>query len=291
MADKTKEEVIEEIKLLQKRIAELEALSAEYRSAKKELREIQSRLIQIDKMQALGILASAMAHEIKNILSIILQAVNLLESRLPDAHKKSNLDTILMIKDNIARISLIVTEMSDFSKSSELHMSLEDINSLLNNALVIAQPKIKFKNINIVRELSKGLPKVLLDKGRIEEVFVNLLLNAIQAMPKGGTLFLRSYLTRIDEAKIAKAASGAGYFKVGEEAISVEIEDTGIGIPQEALGKLFEPFFTTKGPKEGTGLGLWVTKNILDLHKGLIEIKSKEKQGTKAIVTFKIAQK
>jgi signal transduction histidine kinase len=107
-------------------------------------------------------------------------------------------------------------------------------------------------------------------------------------MPNGGKLFIRSYLTQMNEPRNGIGRRSGDRFKLGEEAIMVEIEDTGIGISAEDVKKVFDPFFTTKGPRDGVGLGLSVTKNIIDIHNGIIEIKSEKKKGTKVTIALRI---
>ena len=120
----------------------------------------------------------------------------------------------------------------------------------------------------------------------MEQVLVNISLNAIQAMPGPGRLSIRSYLTEFAMLK-KEAGIRSDYFEAGEKLVVVEIEDTGVGVSQENLKKLFTPFFTTKGP-EGSGLGLAISKNIIEIHRGIMDIKSQVGQGTKAVIGLKI---
>jgi len=135
------------------------------------------------------------------------------------------------------------------------------------------------------------MPKVLVDKNKIEQVCVNILLNASQAMPEGGKIIIRSYDKQLEEIKNGIGKRGEDHFRVGEKAVVVEFEDTGIGISEENLRKIFDPFFTTKGPKGGTGLGLSVSRNILHMHKGLIYAESQVGKGTKLTIILKITRR
>jgi two-component system cell cycle sensor histidine kinase/response regulator CckA len=121
---------------------------------------------------------------------------------------------------------------------------------------------------------------VAADKRKMEQVFVNIFLNAIQAMPNGGKIFIRSYTQKLGGSESEPIRNTSGYFQPGERVAVVEVEDSGVGIAQEDLPKIFEPFFTTKGPQEGTGLGLSVTRNIVDMHKGYLAVKSEKNKGT-----------
>lgn len=252
----------------------------------RELEQTQSQLIQAEKMDAIGKMASGIAHEVKNPLGIIIQGVNYLESKI-SPEQKDVAEVLEMMKNNVKRADDIIRGLLDFSKKEEMHVDPEDINAILESSLFLIQHNIKPGAIEIVRDLKDGLPKILVHKGRIEQVFINLFLNAIQAMPQGGKLFIRSYLTRLDKLANGIGRRRSDYFRPGEEAVVVEIEDTGIGIPQENLLKVFEPFYTTKDSQAGVGLGLSVTKNIIDLHKGLIEVQSEQGKGTKVLVILK----
>jgi signal transduction histidine kinase len=145
------------------------------------------------------------------------------------------------------------------------------------------------KNIEVIKQLKPDLPQVWLDKGKMEQVFVNILLNAIQAMPEGGKMYIRTYSRQVDSIGGNVGRRSSDQFKLEEMVVLVEIEDTGIGISKENLLRVFDPFFTTKSPGEGTGLGLAVVRNIIDMHKGLINIESTENKGTKVMITLKTA--
>lgn len=252
------------------------------------LKETQAQLIQAEKMEAIGRLASGVAHEVKNPLEILLQGVNYLEGKIPKKEKKT-LEIVQMMKNNIMRADKIVRSVLEFSRSGELSLKSEDINKVLETALDLVRYKINTSNIEIIRELSSGLPGILIDKNKIEQVFVNLLLNALESMPDGGKLLLRSYRVRLKWPRHVSGRRLADYLGFKNDAVVIEIEDTGCGIPEENKKKLFEPFFTTKTAKEGTGLGLSVSKNIIELHKGIIDIESSLGKGSKARIFLRRA--
>lgn len=259
------------------------------KEAYEKLQVMQETLIQAEKFNAIGRLASGVAHEVKNPLGIIKQSAEYLKGKLLPLEKNAP-EALRMIEENIERADKIIRELLDFSRAAKLEKKPEDINSILENSLVLIQHSPMLANIKIIRELGNDLPKVLVDKGRMEQVFINLLLNAVQAMPEGGKLFLRTYRLRLSEPKNGMGASGENYFNSGEDVLLIEIEDTGAGISSENFKKVFDPFFTTKEPGKGTGLGLSISKNILAMHKGLIELNSREGQGTKVIITLKIIE-
>ncbi|MFC1620928.1 ATP-binding protein [Candidatus Omnitrophota bacterium] len=269
---------------------EKERVEGELKIAYAKLKEAQSQLIQAEKMQAIGRMASGVAHEIKNPLGIILQGIGYLEQQIPET-QTTNFDTLQLIKQNVHRADSIVRALVDFSKLSEVGLQLENINSILEAALTLKEYGFKSKNIKIVKELKDDLPKVLIDKGKIEQVFINLLLNARQAMSKGGELHIRSYQKQFTTPKPGVDNSTEDFIKPGEKVVVVEIQDTGVGIAAKDLSKIFEPFFTTKrtsAEEKGTGLGLYITKNIIDMHKGLLEIQSEKGKGTTISVILKV---
>ena len=251
------------------------------------LKEAQDQLIQAEKLNAVGQLASGVAHEVRNPLAIILQGVDYLDKKVSSSDKNIS-ETLSLIKNNIIRADSIIRTLVDFSRVAKIDVEPEDINKVVENSLVMIQYRFKLENVEIIKDMKSDLPKVSVDKRKMEQVFVNIFLNAIQAMREGGKLFIRSYSKEIDKPKEKVGRRNGDYFSLGERVVVVEIEDTGIGIPKEHIEKVFDPFFTTKGPQQGTGLGLSVTRNIIHMHKGLIEIKSEENKGTKVIITLKI---
>jgi len=248
--------------------------AAELKIAYDELKEMQDELIQSEKLKAIGQLASGVAHEMRNPLGIIMQGVVYLEQIIPPEAKEQR-ETLSMVKESVERADGIVISLLDFSRATKLELQPEYIDSILENSLNLVKKELK--NIQVVREIQGGLPKVLVDKNKLTQVFINLFMNAIPAMPEGGKLTIRSFLK--DDS-----------FEAKEKAVVVEIEDTGTGISEENLKKIFNPFFTTKGQGKGTGLGLSVTQNIISMHKGLIEVKSQVKKGTRVIITLRISK-
>ena len=259
----------------------------ELRRAYIQLKATQEQLIQDEKLKAIGQLASGVAHEVRNPLGIIIQGVNYLE-RVVVSKKEEVVDTLNTIKESVNRADKIISSLLDFSKASKLDLKAEDVNSILEDSLTLVKTKFKFEDIEVIKETKKDIPKVKVDKTRLQQVFVNILLNAIQSMPEGGKVIIRSYYKNLKEIRDGIGQKEGDFFRIGEKAVIVEVEDTGSGIPEENLKRIFDPFFTTKGPRGGAGLGLSVTKNIINMHKSLIDIESKIGKGTKVIVILKI---
>ncbi len=253
------------------------------------LKETQHQLIHAEKMEAVGRMASGIAHEVKNPLGIVLQGINYFEGKIPSA-KKNQRELLQMMKNNIKRADNIICALLDFSRDEKLEMKTEEINMIIKIALDFVEHKLKIKSVEVLQKLAKDLPKIAIDRGKIEQVFVDLFNNAIDAMPEGGELYIRSYLKRFNKPENGVGNRANDIFKLGEETVVVEIEDTGIGMDKETMKKLFDPFFTTKNRAEGTGLGLSIAKSIMDMHKGLINVESRQGKNTKFTMIFKLSE-
>jgi len=274
------------IENLNKEISERKKAEEYLRNTYEELKRIQGQLIQAEKLNAVGLLASGVAHEVKNPLAVIIQGVNYLLKKI----KQDDTDvfeTLNIIKRNVKRADDIIKGLLDFSKPTSLSLHPVDVNSILEKSFELLKPELKADKIKIVKETKKDLPKIMADKNKIEQVFVNILLNAVQAMPEGGVIFLRSYDKKFEPTENLSTAENK-FFTPGERVVIVEIEDTGIGIAEADMKNIFDPFFTTKGPRAGAGLGLPVSRSIINMHKGAIEVESLIHKGTKVIITLKI---
>jgi len=267
-------------------IVERKKREEELQDAYMRLRDAQDKLIQAEKLNAIGRLASGIAHEVRNPLGIILQGVQYLEQSLTSKNKDV-IDTLSTIKHNVERANGIISSLLDFSRATNLALQREDINSVLENSLFLLKHLLESSYIQVTKEFKKDIPKILIDKNKIEQVIVNLYLNAIQAMPEGGKLIIRTYDKELERINECIDSKGEVYFSIGEKVVIVQIEDTGIGIPDEDLKRIYDPFFTTKGSGKGVGLGLAVTQSIIEMHKGIIRIQSQKNKGTQVTITLK----
>jgi len=233
------------------------------------LKETQEQLIQAAKMQVVGGLASGVAHEVKNPLTIIIQGVEYLEKKIPSGDQ--NVCSVFNnIKIAVERADNIIRGLLDFSRVSKLEMCQENMGFLCEKSLSLLKHQFDKDHIQLIKEIHPDMPELKIDKNKIEQVIINLLMNALQASSEGGKIIVRVYV------------------RDSSRELVVEIEDSGSGIPPEALGKIFDPFFTTKRGKGGTGLGLSVVKNIVEMHNGKIEIRNNGSgKGAIAILTFK----
>ncbi len=155
-------------------------------------------------------------------------------------------------------------------------------------SLLLVKYELSKNNISLDKQLDNELPDVELDRNKMKQVFINIFMNAIHAMGNDGTLTVKTSSSQLSKELYNLHCKSTKHFKTGDRAIIVEIEDTGTGIPEDKIDKLFEPFFTTKPVGIGTGLGLSVTRNIIDLHKATISIMNRIEGGASVSIIFKI---
>jgi len=234
---------------------------------------LQDQLHRCSKIAFMGELAAGIAHEINNPLSIILGfAQDILEEIPLD---DPLIESIKIIEKETARCVDVVKNLLDFARLKHPERITVDIVELLEGSITLMAPRIKKNKVNIKRSFVKKLPLVKLDPQLIQQVFLNVMINAIQAMPDAGILSFTIDLIHKEQLK-----KTVGY-------IRVSISDTGSGILQKALYRVFDPFFTTKGSK-GTGLGLSICQRIMEDHRGKIEIENGKETGTICNLYFPI---
>jgi signal transduction histidine kinase len=219
-------------------------------------------MLRADRLASLGTLAAGLAHEIRNPLVAIKTFTQLLPERFDDEEFRNHFSTVAA--GEIDRISTLVTELLEFSRPSGPFFQQENLNDILDKMITLIKTEAKQKELTIETTLADDLPTVTVDKEQIKQVFINILLNAIQATPEKGAIL-------VETRKIVKSNGGPGF-------VQVEISDTGIGIPEEELDKIFTPFFTTRA--KGSGLGLAISHQIIQEHEGTIDVKSVDKKGT-----------
>ncbi|TFG60272.1 MAG: PAS domain S-box protein [Nitrospirales bacterium] len=228
-------------------------------------RALEDQLRKTERLAELGTLASGMAHEIGTPMNIILGRAELLMRKATDESTRRGLGTIVT---QVERITKIMNQLLSFARKRPSEQRGVDLVGALGSVLDLLLEKFKNHNIHVVKDYAPDLPLVLADPDHISQVLLNLMLNACQAMPGGGTLTLRL---------CAKA-----------KMVELSLQDTGVGIPQEQVSKIFDPFFTTKPVGEGTGLGLTVVHGIIQEHNGAIRVDSVPGQGTTFIVSLPV---
>jgi PAS domain S-box-containing protein len=230
-----------------------------------DLKKAEERLILAERLSSLGELTAGVAHELRNPLAGIKINTQILSRKkdLPEMEKKLLSST----QEGIEKIQKIVDDMLHFAKPKASHFKEEEINEVVEKSLAILQTKLKKGNISSAFERAQELPKVRIDIHQIQQVLINLMLNSIQAMEKGGILTIRT-------------------FSENEGGVGIEVKDTGVGIPRSHLKKVFDPFFTTKS--EGTGLGLSISLKILENHEANIDAVSEEGKGSTFTIHFPV---
>ncbi len=238
-------------------------------NAKRALEKTQKKLVESEKMAALGRLAATMSHELRNPLAGLKGAAQLLKRKTaPDDERGEYVDLII---DEVDRLGRIVEDLLLFARPKELNFEAVDAIRIIEDALTLFSLRLDAQAIKLHRRLSK-LPKIRADRDKFKQVVVNILLNAIDAMSEGGTLIVSSGIIKEEPA--------------GTEFAVFQFKDSGEGIPNDVLDNVFEPFYTTKA--EGAGLGLAVCKSITEEHGGRIHIEStrRDDSGGATVVTL-----
>ena len=230
------------------------------------LKKAEERLILAERLSSLGELTAGVAHELRNPLAGIKINTQVLSRKQDLTEMERRL--LESTQEGIEKIQKIVDDMLHFAKPRASHFKEQALNEVVDKSLAILQARVKKGHISAVFDRAEDLPSVRIDIHQIQQVLINLMLNAIQAMEKGGTLTIRTFL------------EGGG-------AVGVEIRDTGVGIPLPYLKKVFDPFFTTKS--EGTGLGLSISLKILENHGATIDVVSREGEGACFTIHFPAA--
>jgi two-component system NtrC family sensor kinase len=237
------------------------------KAALDEKERTQKQLIQSEKLAALGIVAAGIAHEVKNPLAIIIQGVEYLKSSTgSDTHL---VEVINKINKSAFRADSIIKGLLSFTRQMPIQAQQVEIGPVIEETLSFIEHQLKLKHIKLVTQFSPDLPKVTIDINQIKQVFLNILLNAIDAIQDGGTLTISA-----DAAGSAPA----------ERQLRIIVADTGCGIASDKLEKVFDPFYTTKDSTGNAGLGLSITKGIIDKHHGTVRIESEVDKGTRVIV-------
>jgi len=238
----------------------------------------QARLLQQDKLISLGRLAASVVHEINNPLTGILNYIRLMikilgrESPSPE-HMEKFQRYLVLIESETSRSSKIVSTLLTFSRKSEWEFTEMDVNDLLEKCIMLSQHKLRLKNILLKTDLTGKILKIRGDFNQIQQCIINLIFNAIDAMPEGGSLTIGSS------------------FHSKEGLVEIKVQDTGCGMSEKEISKIFDPFYTTKKEGKGTGLGLSTVYDIIERHKGIIDVESEPGMGAAFIIKFSTGHK
>ncbi|HKQ37425.1 MAG TPA: PAS domain-containing protein, partial [Verrucomicrobiae bacterium] len=228
---------------LQKANAELARSEAALRKSHEDLKAAQALLIQAEKMESIGTLAAGVAHEVKNPLAILMMGINYLAKKL--AHDDGLTTVLKDMKEAIYRADSIARGLLEFSASHQLTVAPAELNGLIEETLRLVRHTFTEQKIALVKDLKPDLPPVHVDKNQIQQVFVNVIMNAIHVMPEGGQFTVRTYARQLSETTFFEGSRKGDRMWVGDTVVIAEFEDTGPGIPDEHLSKIFDPFFTT----------------------------------------------
>jgi PAS domain S-box-containing protein len=256
-------------------------------AANAELQATQLQLIQAAKLESVGTLAAGVAHEVKNPLQTILMGLDYLANTLPRS-ADDTAEVLSDMRDAVNRADSIVRELLQLSAAKDFDLVETDLNSVVERSLCLMHGELIASRISLVCRLGPDLPRVLLDRSKIEQVLINLVINAVQAMDHDGGLTVTTRQCRFGE-DLKLSGPGFAQFTAGDSVVIVEVQDTGKGIPEAHLPRIFDPFFTTKPAGVGTGLGLSVVKKIMDLHNAGIDIRNHPRGGVAVTLIFTAA--
>lgn len=245
----------EEIRLLSA-LAHLSAIAIEKARLYEKVVDVEEQLRQNEKLSALGLLAAEIAHEIRNPLTVMKMLIHSLNLEFGAGDPRAK--DVAIVTQKMAQLDKIVDRFLRFARTSEPQFRSENLNTIVEDVLLLVRHKLGQQGIELRKRLASPLPSVLCDRTQIEQVLLNLILNAAQAMPGGGTLTLST--TR------------------EEAAVSLRVADTGEGMTPARQKELFQPFLTSK--PSGTGIGLAIVRKIVDTHRGQIEVRSRPAKGT-----------
>jgi hypothetical protein len=278
--------------------------------ANKKLKQAQEELIRTEKLASIGRFAAGVAHEVGNPLGAILGYTSILEKEGID--REESKDYLKRIEKEIERINRIVRELLDFSRPSKFEVREIEINKVIENTISLLSYQKNFKNIETQLKLQPDLTMIKGDESQLSQVFINIILNAIDAMPNGGSLKIGTeeywvedvFPSRIQRPHAPRRKGDpveSDYFHLrqpdplstlftkfskGDRLVKIQITDTGVGIKKEDLERIFDPFFTTKAPDKGTGLGLSISLRIVESMGGEIKVESEVEKGTTFEVYF-----
>jgi two-component system, NtrC family, sensor kinase len=241
----------------------------------RELKHAHQQVMQAEKMASIGKLAATVAHEINNPLSGILTYAKLLRKWLDrdgwSAERREEVrGSLELIESESRRCGDIVRNLLTFSRSAPMNLQWADLNQVVDRCVRLVQHQTDLNNVQLQPQLAEDLPQVQCDPAQIEQLLLALMMNAIDALPHGGNLWVRSRM-------VPEISS-----------VQLEVQDDGVGISEEILPDLFEPFFTTKEKGHGVGLGLAISKGVAERHRGRIDVESKLGQGTKFTITLPV---
>lgn len=269
---------------LQESQSHLQSALADLNRSHKKLEQTQIELIQAAKLESVGTLAAGVAHEVKNPLQIIIMGLDFLDWRLHDGEETIR-TTLSDMRDAAMRADSISRELLHFSSSTRFMPGPADLDSVIERSLLLLRTDINHAGVTVIKQLSGKLPPVSIDAQKVQQVLINLIVNALQAMNHRGTLTISSASGRLGRL-LPPRLQATCPIPPDDPCVILRLHDTGPGIPEDQLPRIFDPFFTTKPVGSGTGLGLSVVKRIIDLHHGFIHFRNSPHGGMEVILAF-----
>ena len=251
----------------------------------RELQDAQMKLIQAEKMESIGQLAAGVAHEVKNPLAIIQMGVDYLSSETGQDEVTG--EVIRDIDDAVRRADSVIRGLLDFSRDKQLERTHGNINAVIDGSLRLVGHEMRQRNIEVKPHLATDLPDLELDANKLQQVLINLFMNAAHAMERDGELVVVSQLKTL-HSRDELSRDHDQRFNKGDTVVWVEVRDSGPGINEADRNRIFDPFYTTKPVGEGTGLGLSVSRNIISLHQGSIDIRNRTEGGAVVTLMFRL---
>jgi len=267
---------------------QLESLNRNLKDANRELQETQLQLIQAEKLESIGRLAAGVAHEVKNPLALILLGLDYLSQGVEK--DDPNVDRILsQMREAVDRADRIVRGLVDFSSQRALSREPASLATLLDEVLLLTKHELTRSNTEVKLDVPDDLPAVYLDLSKFEQVLINLIINAVHAMEetRQPRLEISAHCESLADVPRNEGARKYEVFRTGDRVVILRIMDNGTGIAKKDTSRIFDPFFTTKATGIGTGLGLSVSRKIVNLHGGKLTIQNRgDKQGAEATITL-----
>jgi len=262
----------EEIRLLSA-LAELSAIAIEKARLYERVVDIEEQLRQNEKLSALGLLAAEVAHEIRNPLTVMKMLYHSLDLKFPEADPRAK--DVAVIAEKMEHLNKIVEQILDFARTTEPQMAPVNLNNLVHELGLLVRHKLRNQNVQIVQELERELPDVMGEATQLEQAFLNLILNAAEAMPDGGLLTITSRPVRLPRGSPRPTH------------VAIEFNDTGHGMSEQVRRRAFTSVLSTTKPK-GTGLGLATVRRVLEAHRGKLKFKSRPGAGTTVTVILPV---
>ncbi|MDP8263337.1 MAG: PAS domain S-box protein [Candidatus Ancaeobacter aquaticus] len=259
-------------------ITERKKAEEKLKEAYVQLKETQNILVQTEKLAALGRFSTGIAHEIKNPLGIILGAIEYLDMKMPKSNKDLRA-TLAKAEEATLRANGILHDLLQFARPTELKAQRINPEELVERTLSLFRCRVSFKNIQVLTRYERGAHMIKVDKNQIQQVLLNIFINAADSMQRGGKIRIHTYLVY-----------NCVYIK-GKNAFVIEVRDTGEGISKENMKRLYEPFFTTKRDRSGTGLGLPISKKLVSKYNGELVIESEACKGTTVKIIFPLIKR